>query len=54
MKHHPIALIVDFQFTGEPFSLSGQLSSFPRFHCAFVTSSYGAEAAKFREKWTGN
>jgi hypothetical protein len=31
-----------------------QLSNFPRLRCAFVTWFYGAEAVKFREKWTGN
>jgi hypothetical protein len=31
-----------------------QLSNFARLRCAFVTSFYGAEAAKFRGKWTGN
>ncbi|HEY7001497.1 MAG TPA: hypothetical protein VH330_07130 [Candidatus Udaeobacter sp.] len=53
MKHHPVALIVDFQFTSKPFGLFWPgYRTFLAFVVHFVISFYGAEAAKFREKWT--
>jgi hypothetical protein len=53
MKRHPIVLVVDFQFTIEPFSLSWCCYLiFLLLVVPFLTSFYGAGGTKFPKKRT--
>jgi hypothetical protein len=47
MKHHCIVLVVDFQLTIKPFSLSWCFYRIPPVCSAFLTSFYGTDGMKF-------